>query len=144
MEGTDFEIIAPTQQLINSELEHDAGFVCHYGFIPKLFAMKETPDIKYDDSAKGVNSLNTNSRINLWDLQTSYDEMDCKDDLAEYIATPSSNHVVEFKINSLQANETKWLDKVILIKIHKGKIKISYSIKSDNTDGSVSGTIEQP
>ena len=62
--------------------------------------------------------------------------------LSDYIASPSSNNILQFSIESLQANEMKWLSKVVLIKINSGNVKIKYSIKSDNTDGSVSGIVK--
>ena len=83
-----------------------------------------------------------NPYINLWDGGTTFDIDDCVNVLCDYIATPSATNAVEFKISSLQANETKWLSKVILLKAGSDDIKLKYSIKSDNTDGSITGTIQ--
>lgn len=142
VEGDDFEIISPSKELLNTELKGNAGYVCEFGFAVELFSLKETHEIKYED-AEGYDYLNESSYLNLWDSGTVRDTDDCLDVLNDYIATPSSSNVLEFKINSLQANETKWLEKIVLIKIKHGNIKINYSIKSDNTDGSLSGVIEQ-
>lgn len=140
--GDDFELIAPTKDLINNELKGNVGFVCDFGFIPRLFSMREGPEIHYDEDLEYYDYLDSNSRINLWDGGTIYDIDNCVQVLCDYAVIPSAHNVLEFKIKSLQANETKWLDKIALIKINSGKIKLKYSITSDNTDGNVSGIVE--
>ena len=142
IEGDDFEIVAPTRKLIDSELGDNAGFVCDYGFIPELFMACEDAHVNFDEGVDCSNYFDENPYINLWDAGTSCDADDYLETLGDYIATPSTRSVVEFKINSLQANEAKWLDKVILIKVKRGGLKLTYSITSDNTDGNVSGTLE--
>ena len=144
VEGDDFELIAPSMELIDKKLGHNNGFVCEYGFVIEMFSMKESHEIKYDEAdSESYDYQNDHTYANLWDGATSWDENDCLGLLSDYIATPTSRNVLEFKIQSLQANETKWLDKVVLVKINSGKIKLTYSIKSDNTDGNFSAVIEQ-
>ena len=140
VEGNDIELVAPTEDLINGELQGNAGFVCDFGFILNAFCMEETPEIKFDE-LELYDYYDDNPYINLWDGCTTFDSDDCVNVLCDYIATPIATNVVEFKIGSLQANETKWLSKVILLRAGSNDIKLKYSIKSDNTDGSVSGTI---
>lgn len=142
VEGDDFEIIAPTQKLIDSELGNNIGFVCNYGFVPELFMVSEATGVNFDEGVECRDCFDDNPYINLWDAGTSCDADDYLETLGDYIATPSVGGVVEFKINSLQANEAKWLDKLILIKVNHGGFKLSYSITSDNTDGNVSGALE--
>jgi len=142
VEGDDFELIAPTKDLINVELQGNAGFICDFGFVLNAFSMEETPNIKFDE-LELCDYYDDNPYINLWDGGTRFDIDDCVDVLCDYIATPTTNNIVEFKISSLQANETKWLSKVILLKAGHGNITVKYSIKSDNTDGTVSGTVLQ-
>ena len=142
IEGDGVEIIAPTQELIDGELGDNVGFVCDYGFIPTLFMASDDADINFDEGVECTDYFDDNSYINLWDAGTTCDDDDFLDTLKDYIATPSTVSVVEFKINSLQANEAKWLDKLILIKVKRGGVKLSYSITSDNTDGNVSGVLE--
>ena len=77
----------------------------------------------------------------MWDGGTTFDIDDCVNVLSDYIATPIATNVVEFNIASLQANEIKWLSKVILLRAGSDDIKLKYSIKSDNTDGNISGII---
>lgn len=141
VEGDDFEIIAPTQKLIDSELGNNIGFVCDYGFVPKLFMASEATDVNFDEGVECRDYFDDNPYINLWDAGTRCDADDYLETLGDYVAAPSAGRVVEFKINSLQANEAKWLDKVILIKVNRGSIKLTYSITSDNTDGNVSGEL---
>lgn len=140
VEGDGFELIAPTQDLVNGALQGNAGFVCDFGFILDAFAMEEPPEIKFDE-LELYDYYDDNPYINLWDGGTTFDIDDCVNMLCDYIATPIATNVVEFKVSSLQANETKWLSKVILMKAGSGDIKLKYFIKSDNTDGSVSGII---
>lgn len=140
IEGHGFELVAPTKDLINRELQGNAGFICDFGFILNAFGMEETPEIKFDE-LEHYDYCDDNPYINLWDNGTTYDIDDCVNVLCDYIATPIAANVVEFKISSLQANETKWLNKVILLRTGREGIRLKYSIKSDNTDGTISGTI---
>lgn len=142
IDGDDFELISPTKELINNELMKNAGFICEFGFIANAFSMPETPEIKFDENIDVLDYFNDDSNINFWDIKTNHDIEDCVNLLCEYIATPTTSNIVEFKISSLQANQTKWLNKSILIKTNNKNIKLKYSIKSDNTDGSISDNIE--
>ncbi len=145
-EGDDFEIIAPSQKLIDSELGKNSGFICEFGYIRELFEPKETLEIKHDSVASSDEDItayyNDYPHTNHWDSYSSYDDSDFEESLSDCIASPNYGNVFEFKINALQANETKWLPRVILLKIKSGKVTLRYSIKSDNTDGTVSGVIE--
>ena len=140
VEGSDFELVAPTKELINQELQGNAGFICDFGFILNVFGMEETPEIKFDE-LELYDYYDDNPYINLWDGGTTFDIDDCVNVLCDYIATPIATNTVEFKIGSLQANETKWLSKIVLLKTGSNDIKLKYAIKSDNTDGSISGVI---
>ena len=140
VEGDNVELVSPTKGLINGELQGNVGFVCDFGFILNAFGMEETPEIKFDE-IELYDYYDDNPYINLWDGGTTFDIDDCVNVLCDYIATPIATKVVEFNIASLQANETKWLSKVILLRAGSDDIKLKYSIKSDNTDGNISGTI---
>lgn len=141
VEGDGVEIITPTEELIDGELGTKVGFVCDYGFVPELFMASEATDINFDEGLECRDCFDDNPYINLWDAGTSCDADDYLETLGDYVATPSAGRVVEFKINSLQANEAKWLDKVILIKVNHGSVKLTYSITSDNTDGNLCGEL---
>lgn len=140
VEGDNVELVSPTKGLINGELQGNVGFVCDFGFILNAFGMEETPEIKFDE-IELYDYYDDNPYINLWDGGTTFDIDDCVNVLSDYIATPIATNVVEFNIASLQANETKWLSKVILLRAGSDDIKLKYSIKSDNTDGNISGII---
>lgn len=141
VDGDDFEIISPLNMVFDDDLINNVGFICEYGFIEKLFGMKETPELSFDD-IDIADYYDDNPYINLWDNGTMRDTDDCIEVFSDYIASPSSNNILQFNIESLQANEMKWLSKVVLIRINSGNVKLKYSIKSDNTDGSVSGVIK--
>lgn len=141
--GDDFKIIEPGMTLIDDELKGNCGFICEYDFVRDQFSMEQSHEIKYDEDLEVYDFYSENSRINLWDAGTSCTVEDCINVICDYIAKPTSKNIFEFKITSLQANETKWLDKVILIKTNSGKIEVEYSIRSDNTDGSIVGKISQ-
>lgn len=141
VDGDDFEIMSPLNMVFDDDLINNVGFICEYGFIEKLFGMKETPELSFDD-IDITDYYDDNPYINLWDNGTMRDTDDCIEVFSDYIASPSSNNILQFNIESLQANETKWLSKVVLIRINSGNVKLKYSIKSDNTDGSVSGVIK--
>lgn len=140
--GEHIEAVSPTTLPIDEELQSSAGFICDYGLIPALFLFDGNHNIKYDD-IEVRDYTNNNPHVNLWDACSSNDPDSYIDELKDYIAVPFQNNVYEFKIKSLQANETKWIDKMILVKPRGRKVKIEYTLTSDNSDGSVAGTIIQ-
>ena len=142
IKGSNWESVFPNMSLFDSDLQENLGFVCEYGFIPDLFHMEDNHEISFDEGLEVCDYFDENPYINLWDNGTKYEAEDCQEVFNDFVATPNSLGVYEFKISSLQANEAKWLDKVILIKKGTEDISVEYSIKSDNTDGSVGGVIE--
>ena len=142
VEGDDFELVTPSQDLINKKLGSNAGFICDYGFVPELLIKDENSGISFDEGTEYTDYFDDSSWINLWDAGTRWDIDDCEEMLCDFVATPSAGNALEFKIGSLQANEAKWLEKVLLIKINRGEVKLKYSITSDNTDGCISNSID--
>ena len=71
-------------------------------------------------------------------------EEDYEEDLKEYVQDldEETENSFSFSIGALRPGETLWLDRVILVKPVKKRIMINYSIKSKNTTGNLSGTID--
>lgn len=140
VEGEKIDLISPTQKTISENLIGVEGAICEYGFIPELFALPENFSVKYDEEFE-IPTVNSISKIGIWGDAREYDEEDYENELKAYVATPHSKKSYMFQISSLQAQETKWLSGVLLLTTEKNDIKISYSIRSNNSDGSLVGKL---
>lgn len=141
VEGEKFELITPTQKIISENLIGSEGAICEYGFIPELFGLPEDFSVKYDGDEIEVTvpAIDTRPKIGLWGDLSEYDEEDYENELKAFVATPNSRNSYIFKISSLQPQETKWLGGVLLLTTENTDIKISYSIRSNHSDGSLVG-----
>lgn len=93
VDGDDFELISPLNIVFDDDLVNNVGFICEYGFIEKLFGMKETPELSFDD-IDITDYYDDNPYINLWDNGTMRDIDDCIEVLSDYIVSPSSNNIL--------------------------------------------------
>lgn len=135
-------IIEPAVDLFSEELAGYEGYICNYGLIPRLFSVDASPDITFDVAEVDDYSDN-NPYINRWDAMPTCEAEDCTQELREYISVPISEGVVEFSISSLRPQETKWLGKWILVRKDEEPVKFEFRITSENSDGSISGTLSE-
>lgn len=142
------EIVFPTEELINPDMKGLEGIVYEEGILKMLLMMPESTEIQYDsaigftleDIRPNFKSIGFCGGIN---GTPQYDSEDYARELAKYIAKPMEGRMAEFSFNisSLHPKETKWLGAAILLKPVSSSIEIKYSIKSNSSDGSLSGTL---
>lgn len=142
------EIILPTRDLINTEIDGLQSNIYEMDIMKKYLMMDQTSDIQYDtDISYSVEDimleqkrLGSSAGINGTPL---FDEKDYERELKKYIATPMEGAISEyiFKIKSLYALEKKWLGGAILLKPIADSFEITYSVKSHNSDGNLSGVL---
>ena len=149
----DAEIIYPSKELINPEMQGLEGFIFEEGIIKELLLMSETSDISYDsdisysitdDLAENQASISAYFNVKGINGSPMYDEEDYEREISKYIAMPNSdsNGEFEFTISSLRPKEKKWLGPAVLIKPLKDSFDIEYSIKSKHSDGNLSGVLK--
>lgn len=140
VEGEKIDLVSPTRKTISENLTGVEGAICEYGFIPELFGLPENFSVKYDDKIE-IPTIKAIPKIGLWGDSSEFDEEDYENELKEFVATPSNSNSYIFQITSLQPQETKWLGGVLLLRTENTDVKISYSIRSNNSDGSLTGKL---
>ena len=146
------DIIVPSKNLINSDMQGLEGLIYEEGVINELLMMAESSDISYDtdisynladslaESQAAVRAHFSGAGIN---GNPRYDSEDYRREISKYIAMPivNSNSEFEFSVSSLRAKEKKWLGPALLISPLADSFDIEYSIKSKYSDGNLSGLI---
>ena len=122
-------------------IRKNGGYIFDKGYIADLFHQKQMSNITYDRDI----TVNDSDRMRaLRDAHPfSKAEHTCADmlqELQKYIASPiHGTDDYRFEINNLLANEVKWLGPMIAVKKTKGQIVLKYDIRSEKSDGTVSG-----
>lgn len=141
------EIVLPTGNLINSELEGLEGKIYELDMLKTLLMMPESGEIQYDRDismeAKYISIPNQGLSIPGVNGVPKYDKDDYVYELSKYIEEPLAGSSAEYvyNIELLRPKEIKWLGGAILLRPMSNHIEISYSVKSNNSDGSLSGTL---
>lgn len=143
------DVVLPNANLCNEKIKGFEGLVYSAGVVKKLLMMPETSDIQYDsDISYGINdSLIQMRKIPLPMMENTspkYDSEDYEREIKKFIASPmdGSDNEIEFYIKDLLPKEKKWLGAAILVKPKSNKVIFSYSIKSQNSNGELSGILE--
>lgn len=138
------EIIVPGSNLINDKISGLESLIYENNYIEKLFTMPETDKIQYDSNLS-FDAIEEIRRMQKTDIrgQIHYDSEDYEIELQKYIAQPTEydNTVFEYSINNLRPKETKWLGASIFVKPLSSTVKLSYLIKSSNSNGELDGEI---
>lgn len=130
--------------IINPELREFEGVVYEDGVIKKFLLMEENSKIKYNtdisSSASEYVDLFKRAGVN----GAHFDADDYERELSKYIAKPqgAEKNEYEFSIKSLRPKETCWLGPMIMLKRVSGEINIQYTIKSNRSDGNLSGEMK--
>lgn len=133
------DIVLPTKELLYEKIRGIEGLIYETGIIKTLLIMPETTDIHYDtDISYDINDALIQMR------SSQYDSDDYERELSKYIASPleGRSNEIEFDIKDLRPKEKKWLGASILVKPKAEKVSFSYSIKSQHSNGELSGILE--
>ena len=148
------DIIIPSKKLLLDELCGDEeytgleGFVYDEGYV-KLLMMPENSEITYDtdisfDPSDAHKDLMRNAKDIFGNYTYTPDADDYEDEIKKYIATPTGDKkdTFVFEVDSLRANEKKWVGPLIALKPKEDEIILTYSIKSQNSDGCIASTLK--
>ena len=150
IENSSAEAIKVDRSFIAPELKGIEGLIYEYANLKKVLMMPVDADINYDeDISYSIHDNIANARHNFnyspfGGGAPKYDESDYERELQKYIAEPMDGHSdeYEFYIKSLRPNEKSWLGPAIMIKPLKEEVVLSYRIKSNKTDGTISGLLK--
>ena len=147
------DIIIPSKKLLLDELCGDEeyvgleGFVYDEGYV-KLLMMPENSEITYDTDISFASSdvhkdLMKNAKDIFGNSTYTPDANDYEDEIKKFIATPigDKNDTFVFEVETLRANEKKWIGPLIALKPKSDEITLTYSIKSKKSNGFISSTL---
>ena len=147
------EVIIPSRKLLAEELRGDDEYVGLEGAVydagyAKILMMPESSEITYDtDISFDPSDIQKELRKNATDVfgNSTYepDADDYEDEIIKFIASPMEgrNDTLLFEIESLRANERKWIGPLIALKPKSDTIRLSYSVKSKNSNGLISSDL---
>ena len=136
----DTEAVWPAEDLIPQELQMRKVDIYQSDFIRCALVMVEKGDIKYDGEMWYDNTLPFNWTGGIREFAEIHDS-DYEEAIELFIACPVDENVYSFKISSLKAGEKKWLGAMIALKKNTDKVKLTYRIISDKTDGNNEGEL---
>lgn len=134
----------PSREIINPDLQGIEGLIYEDGIIKEFLLMNENSKIKYETNISYSISDSIDS-FKLYGVNGAhFDAKDYERELSKYIAEPQGleKNEYEFYIKALRPKETCWLGPMIMLKRSDGDICIRYSIKSNKSDGNLSGEIK--
>lgn len=135
--------VFPSFKIVNSDLQGIEGLIYEVGIIKEFLFMPENATIKYDSDISYSITDNLNQYKQHGINGAHYDTEDYERELSKYIATPQgvNNNEYEFYIKSLRPKETCWLGPMIMVSRDSKEVFIRYSIKSNKSDGNLSGVL---
>lgn len=117
--------------------------------IKVLLKMSENSSVNYNEDISFSimdSQAEMRARLNAGGINGNprYTTSDYARELKKYIATPMDDNALEFMFNikALKPSEKKWLGAALLIKPLTNEFELSYSIKSKQSDGDLSGTLK--
>lgn len=129
--------IYPTKNIIAPTLKGEEGIVYELGFVKNFLLMPENSSIKY------VTNVGGSANVCISPFKKCGDAEDYENELSKYIAEPQGTSGIEynFYIDSLRPKETCWVGPIIMIGRDTSDFKFKYFIKSNKSDGSLSGVL---
>ena len=142
------KVVYPSSDLLCPSLKGLESFIYEKGIIKVLLKMGENSSISYDkDISFSImdSQAEMRARLNAGGINGNprYTIEDYVRELRKYIATPMADNNLEFMFNikALKPSERKWLGAALLMKPLTDEFKLSYSIKSKQSDGELSGAL---
>ena len=139
--------VCPSEDIIYPELKELEDWVYEEGLIKNTLQMESNTDISYDTDLSSFfydyQHIITEKPYDPINDSPRYDKEDYARELSKFIATPLEGNPCSycFEIGSLQAKEKKWLSGIIMVTPQSNTIKLKYTIKSNNSDGTLGGTL---
>jgi hypothetical protein len=140
------DVIIPDGNLIPPDIIGKYSSASRGAFIQYLFMMTGDSDISngYDYATPTTKEISRKLRRDdsfEYNGTPYYSADDYVNKLEMYIAMPRAANMNEFsfQVKKLKANDMKWFDKGILLRPKQNKMKMEYRIKSDNSNGNISG-----
>lgn len=142
-------IINADRNTINPELKGVEGMLYEKIKFKEVLMMPTDENIGYDeDISYSINDNIANAKhyfnySPFGNNAPQYDASDYEREIQKYFATSMENadSTYEFYIRSLQPNEKVWIGPALLLKPMKDEIEITYILRSDKTDGTISGQL---
>ncbi len=134
------EVVYPDDNLINPEIRDAKTIIYENGYPMHLLMMIETADIKYENKM-WYEPDEPFYGTALPGFPVAIKDEDYDSAIKMYVAEPISDSEYQFNIESLMANEKKWLEGLIALRNVKEGMKLTYRIRSKNTDGRIEGTL---
>lgn len=142
-------IINADRNTINPELKGVEGMLYEEIKFKEVLMMPTDENIGYDeDISYSINDNIANAKhyfnySPFGNNSPQYDASDYEREIQKYFATSMENadSTYEFYIRSLQPNEKVWIGPALLLKPMKDEIEITYILRSDKTDGTISGQL---
>lgn len=134
-------MVFPDESFIYPEVKGDSAVIYQMGILQDLLMMPQDSNIQYERDLyyNPDEPFYGNVMPSIHRLIT---EKDYGCAIQRYIALPINAHEYQFEIDSLRANEKKWLEGMVAVRgAAMTKISQQYRIKSDQTDGSLEGTL---
>lgn len=142
-------IVYPSKDLLCSSLKGLESIIYEEDIIKDLLKMSENSSVNYDEDISFSimdSQAEMRARLNAGGINGNprYTTSDYARELKKYIATPMDGNALEFMFNikALKPSEKKWLGASLLIKPLTNEFELSYSIKSKQSDGDLSGTLK--
>ena len=149
VEDDEVEVVKPSEHLLNPEMQGLEGFIVENDIIKELLLMPESSEISYDsDITYSIADTQAQMRAQFSlagiNGNPEYNAYDYEREISKYIASPieGSHSEYIFSISSLRAKDRKWIGPALLLRAKEEKFNISYTIKSKNSDGTLSGKIK--
>ena len=146
LEVRNCDTVIPDKDLIADELKDCLeGAVCELGLIKALLELSDNGDIS-DRRGRGRYTPSwTEPQRGLSGFYTSNpNEDDYEEEIEHFIESPVEGNERAYRIEvpSLRPNEKSWLG-IIAVEDNGELVEVSYRIQSENTDGSIEGTLTE-
>lgn len=138
----DSAITFNTNEYPNNDYSHAfADYICSKKLIDIFFDLPISSHISKEDEIffepiSFPNPLSGDYKFTSEDFYISLAK-----NIANATIIQEKQKVYEFTIDSLRPNEIKWLSRIIILKPLKKDIQISYQVLSNQSDGTLSGTL---
>ena len=151
VENESAKVVWADKNLIDTDLKGIEGLIYKCCGLKEILMMPIDEHINYEeDISYNINDDIANAKryynnyLPFGRSMPEYDEEDYEREIKKYFAEPidKSKDSYEFYIKSLRPNEKIWIGPSLLLKPLKDEVVLSYTLKSNKTDGNISGMLK--